>query len=520
MQKVVIIGAGHNGLTAAFYLAKAGLKPLVIERGPYVGGGAVTGDVHPGFRCPTLSHDVLLHAQIAGDMDLKARGIEYLFSNTEVCAVTEDGPPLVLGRDIEKSAKSVGRRSAKDAGRFVDFRETLGRTAAVLATTFNGPPPDIDHPTGGDLWSLLKAGRAFRGLGQRDEYRLLRCLTMPVADLVREWFETDLLRATIAAPGVSGTMLGPRSAGSALVLLMREAHRTLAAAPLRIRGGPGAMTQAMAAAATAAGAQIRVGQAVEQILVRDEQVIGVTVGGQDIKAGVVVSAVDPKTTFLKLIDPTELTPDLTMKMRHYRASGTVAKVNLALSGLPKFHGVGDGVESLAGRIHVGPELDYLERAFDDAKYGLPSAEPWLDITIPSILDPALAPAGAHVASVYVHYAPYALRGSEWSTSKDSLLSSVLRVLERFAPGVRSLVVAAQVITPAELESQFGFAGGHIFHGELAIDQLFTMRPLLGHARYESPVRGLYLCGAGTHPGGFMTGTSGRLAARRIVKSHS
>lgn len=225
---------------------------------------------------------------------------------------------------------------------------------------------------------------------------------------------------------------------------------------------------------------------------------------------------DPKTTFLRLIDPLELTPDLTAKMRNYRASGTVAKINLALSGLPSFRGI-DNRESLSGRMHIGPTLDYLERAFDHAKYGELSSEPWLDVTIPSILDPSLAPSGAHVLSLYVHYAPYALRGSDWATARDSLLANALDVLERYAPAITSQVVAAQVITPADLESQHGFAGGHVFHGELAIDQLFTMRPLLGQAKYESPIRGLYLCGAGTHPGGFMTGASGRLAARQILR---
>jgi phytoene dehydrogenase-like protein len=301
---------------------------------------------------------------------------------------------------------------------------------------------------------------------------------------------------------------------------MRHASEALAGgASLRVRGGPGSLTQAMSAAAIAAGAEIRTGQLVEQILVRDERVTGVVAGGREIAADMVISAVDPKTTFLQLIDPVELTPDLTAKMRNYRARGTVAKINLALSALPSFRGIDDS-NWLAGRIHIGPSLDYLERAFDHAKYGELSREPWLELVMPSVLDPTLAPAGKHVASIYVHYAPHTLRESQWTVAKGSLLPAVLEILERYAPGIAAQVVASQVITPAELESDHGFAGGHNFHGELAIDQLFAMRPLLGHARYESPIRGLYLCGGGTHPGGFMTGASGRLAARQIIDHRS
>jgi phytoene dehydrogenase-like protein len=387
--------------------------------------------------------------------------------------------------------------------------------AAVLAATFDAPPPDLDEPGAGDLLNLLKAGRRFRALGTRDGYRLLRCLSMPVADLVHEWFESELLRATIAAPAVSGTMFGPRSAGSALMLLMREAHEQLAGSPSYVRGGPGALTRALAAAARAAGAEVRTGTPVERILVDREQVKGVVVAGREIPAGLVVSAVDPKTTFLSLVGATELTPDFALKVRNYRAAGTVAKVNLALAALPAF-GVSDSV--LSGRIHVGPELDYLEHAFDHAKYGEMSSDPWLDLRIPSILQPDLAPPGAHVASLYVHYAPRTLRGIDWSHGRDALLDRTLDVLERYAPGMRPHVVAAQVITPEELEREYGFYGGHIFHGELALDQLFTMRPLLGFGRYQTPIRGLFLCGAGTHPGGFMSGVSGRLAVREILRN--
>jgi phytoene dehydrogenase-like protein len=337
---------------------------------------------------------------------------------------------------------------------------------------------------------------------------------MPVADLMHEWFEHELVRATLAAPALTGTMLGPRSAGSSLMLLMRDAHRHLAGgSALRVKGGPGAATRALASAAIAAGAEIRTSTPVERIIVRDNALRGVTAGGQTLEADVVFSSADPKTTFLRLIEPSELSPDFAGKIQNYRANGTVAKVNLALASLPGF---GCAPEALTGRIQIGPDLDYLERAFDHAKYGEFSQHPWLELTIPSLLDDSLAPPGAHVASIYVHYAPRSLRSADWSVAREALLNAVVTVLEDSAPGIRSQIVGAQVITPFDLEREHGLAGGHIFHGELALDQLFTMRPLLGHARYRTPVRGLYLCGAGTHPGGFMSGASGRLAAKTAL----
>ena len=397
----------------------------------------------------------------------------------------------------------------------------MEQIAGAVGSVLGSPPPDIDDPGPRDLWNVLGVGRSFRGLGTRNGYRLLRWTPMPVADLTREWFESELLCASIAGPAVSGAMMGPRSAGSGLVLLLQEAHRRLAGGSFRARGGPGAMTVGMAIAAHDAGAEIRRGSTVERIIVKDDQVVGVVADGTEIPAAVVVSAVDPKTTFLRLMDAADLTPDFLMKIRNYRARGTLAKVNLALSALPQFRCVPTGETAcLSGRIHLGPTLDYIERAFDHAKYGEMSADPWLDVTIPSILDPDLAPPGAHVMSIYVHYTPFTLRHADWPGSKHLLLQRVLATLEQFAPGVSSLLVAAESITPEELESQYGFHGGHIFHGELTLDQLATMRPLLGYGRYQSPVRGLYLCGAGTHPGGLMTGASGKLAAREIVRSLS
>ena len=520
MHDAIIIGAGHNALVAAFYLARAGRRPLVLEKQPYVGGGAVTTEIHPGFRCPSLSHEVLLDAQVAGDLDLSRRGVEIVSLPFPVCALSPNAPALVLHHDIHASVDALRPFSTKDAAAYADFRATLERLSSVVAATFDSPPPDIDEPSASDLWSLLKTGRRFRGLGKRDGYRLLRWLSMPVADLMTEWFEGERLRALLAGPGVSGTMLGPRSAGSALVLLLREASRLRAGGrPMRARGGPGAVTEAIAAAARDAGAEIRTGVAVQRIIAKDERVTGVVANGQVIDCATVLSGVDPKTTFLSLLNPPDLSPEFATRVRNYRASGTVAKVNLALAALPAFQGVADAA-ALGGRIHVGPDLDYLERAFDCVKYGKVSSAPWLDVTIPTIADPALAPEGAHVLSIYMHYSPFDPARGNGHAPGDMLLEVTLQTLETCAPGIRSLVLAADVRTPAELQAQLGLSGGHMFHGELALDQLFTMRPLLGHARYGSPVRGLNLCGAGTHPGGFMTGVSGKLAARALLKRGS
>ncbi len=517
-MNIAVIGGGHNGLAAAFYLAKAGAKPVVFERREQVGGGAITAEVHPGFQCPTLSHEILMHEQVVRDMDLRTHGVELLDQDVDAYAPAWNGPPILLYRNSERSAQSLRGVHERDAEAWPAYRAAITRAASALAPVFASAPPSIDAPGARDLLELLNTGRRFRALGRRDGFRLLRWLTMPVADFAHEWFENDLLRATVAATGLSGTMLGPRSAGSTLVLLLREVHQQLAGgSALRARGGPGAMTGAMAAAARGAGAEIQTGTPVERIIVRQGEVAGIVAGGREHAMNCVVSAIDPKTTLLRLIDPLDMDPDIAQKVRNYRAAGTVAKVNLALASLPRFDSASNDPTKLAGRIHIGPELDYLERAFDHAKYGERSTKPWLEMTIPSILDSRLSPAGAHVASIYAHYAPYRLRQGEWTAQRESLLRDVLEVLEQYAPGLSSLVVGAEVITPEDLETVYGFAGGHVFHGELSPDQLFAMRPVIGFGKYDSPIRGLHLCGAGTHPGGFLTGASGRLGASEIIR---
>jgi phytoene dehydrogenase-like protein len=394
----------------------------------------------------------------------------------------------------------------------------MRRAAGVIAPLLTSAPPAVP-PGITDLWTMVGIRQRLQGLG-REARSLLRWLPMPVADFVHEWFGNDRLRALLAASCLSGTMLAPRSAGSTLILLLREACRQLAGGDNRqARGGPGACVRAMAAAAHAAGAEIRTSTAVERILIRGGCVSGVVAAGRELDSDLVISTLDPQATLLTLASPEALPADVVSRLTNYRARGTMAKVNLGLSGLPAFTGV-DSDALLTGRIHLGaPNVDDIERAFDAVKYGELSADPWLDLRIPSIADSSLAPRGAHVASMYVHNVPYSSKSAAASAERDEVLRRTLHVLERYAPGSTRLVLAAQVATPADLEASLGMAGGHIFHGELSPDQLFAARPVIGLGRYRTPIDGLYLGGAGTHPGGFLTGISGRLVVRAALSQH-
>jgi phytoene dehydrogenase-like protein len=519
-RDVVIIGGGHNGLVTAFYLAKAGFKPLVLERNPQVGGAAVTDEFHPGFRCSTLAHTAgPIRPDIVRDMQLEKHDLRLINPDVCVTALSPDGRALSLYQDGAKSAEAITAFSAKDAAKYGEFEQSLGKISKVIGDALSTTPPDIDDPSRSDLWSMLKTGRAIRKLGKKDMFRLLRWGPMAVADLAAEYFETELLRAVIAARGVFGTFLGPWSAGSALVLLIRAAGDAHPAGSASFAaGGMGAVTQAMAASAKAAGVEIRTGAEVIEIRVHDGAATGVLLStGEEIHAKAVISNADPKRTLLKLTDPVHLSPDFVQKLQHYRGNGTVAKVNLALSALPKFTALnGDGA-ALKGRIHIGNEIDYLERAFDESKYGSFSKQPYLEATIPSLTDPTLAPEGKHVMSIYMQYAPYKLKG-DWEQQRKALGQTVVKTLAEYAPNLPELILTHQIITPHDLEEKYGLTGGQIFHGELALDQFFTMRPLLDWARYRTPIENLYLCGSGTHPGAGLTGGSGSNAAREILRS--
>jgi phytoene dehydrogenase-like protein len=519
MPDVLIIGGGHNGLITAFYLARAGYKPIVLERRGVVGGGAVTEEIAPGHRCPTLAHATgPLRPSIVKDLDL-ARRVEFLRPEPRVVALSPDGRALVMSADRARTSEAIKPHSLADAAKYQDFCATLDRLGAFVLPVLERTPPSLDGPAAGEVWELLKTGRRFRRLGRRDGFRLLRWLPMAAGDLVAEWFTTDLLQAVIAARAIFGSAAGPWSAGTGAVLLINAAFDPEpGGSSVSVKGGPGALTQALAAAARDAGATIRVDAPVAQVMVRDGRATGVVLeDGSEVPARAVISNADPRRTLLQLIDPVELDPTFLHRARNYRMPGTTAKVNLTLSGLPAFHGVGNPAD-LRGRIQIGPSVDYLEKAFDASKYGEMSFEPYLDITIPSIQDPSLCPAGRHVMSVYVQFAPHKLAGgASWDTMRDQLATTVIRTLERYSPGIWNAIEHRQVLTPADLEEKYGFTHGHILHGDPALDQLFTMRPLLGWAQYRTPIDGLFMCGAGTHPGGGLTGLPGRNAAREIAK---
>jgi phytoene dehydrogenase-like protein len=521
-QRVVLIGGGHNALVTAFYLAKGGFKPLVLERREMVGGGAITEEFYPGFHASTLAHTLgPLRADIAKDLQLEKFDYEIFRPDPRVFAPAPDGKALFFYDDTVKTAAGIASVSAKDAAKYTQFAASLEATAGFFTQLTSITPPAIDHPTPEDLWNLLKTGRGVRSLGKTGIFDLLRWGPMAVADFVAEFFETELLRAAIAARGIFGTALGPWSAGSTAVLLLRAAADShpvgSAAFP---RGGLGSFTRALAESAKAAGAEIRTDAEVQHIRIKDGAVTGVVLSnGEEIAVEAVVSGADPKRTFFNLVDASQLDPTFANRVKNFRANGTVAKVNLALGGLPSFAALDSSeapLKALSGRIHIGPEIDYLERAFDASKYGDFSKAPWLDVTIPTILDPSLAPDGKHVLSAYVQFAPYKLREGNWDARRHDLGHTVAKTLAAYAPNLPGLIEYMQVITPKDLETSYGFTGGHIFHGELALDQLFTMRPILDWARYKTPIRGLFLCGSGTHPGNGLTGASGANAAREII----
>lgn len=520
-RDIIIIGSGHNGLVAACYLAKAGFKPLVLERRGIIGGACATEEFHPGFRASLANSTGPLLPQILSDLQLERHSLEFITPDVRVTALNPNGPPVSIYQDAKRTAAELASASAKDAANYPEFVSTFARIGRVLHPLLTVTPPNIDAPTKSELWNLGKLGWAVRGLGKKEEYRLLRYGPMAVADLASEWFESDLLRAVVAARGIFGAFAGPWSAGTSVGLLLQAAIDGHAIAPAAfVKGGMGALTQALAEAAMEAGAEIRTSAEVAGVHVKEGRASGVVLeSGEEISARAIISNADPRTTFLNLVDAAELDPGFIQKIRNYRATGAVAKVNLALSALPKFTSLkeGDVVAKLSGRIHIAPDIDYLERAFDAAKYGDISPQPYLDITIPSLTDPSLAPRGAQVMSIHAQFAPYQLKKGDWNSRQEELGDAVINALSDYAPNLNELIVGGQVITPLNLEQTFGLSGGHIHHGEMSLDQLFGFRPLIGWARYRMPIKGLYLCGAGTHPGGGVTGTCGRNSAREIIK---
>jgi phytoene dehydrogenase-like protein len=534
-RDVIIIGAGHNGLTTAAYLARAGLRPIVLEARSSIGGRATTEEIHPGFRCPTVTHAAgPLLPRVARELALERHGLQWLAPQVRVFAPALDGPSLALRDDAAQTAADLKPLGGRDAEVYPELAATLARIGAALSPLISITPPSTEDPSGRDLWNMLKLGKRLRGLGKQDLHRVLRWGPMAVADFVSEWFGSELLRATIAARGIYASFAGPRSAGTTAGILLQAALDGHATAPSVFpKGGMGALSDALASAARAAGAEIRTGARVAHISVKDGRAVGVVLAdGEELAASAVVSSADPHRTYLQLLDAGALGPDFVGKIRNYRCQGTAAKVNLALARLPRWKSklpLGDnvGVAALTGRIHIGPSLDYLERAYDAAKYGEVSARPYLEVCIPTLLDPDLAPDGGHVMSIHAQFVPYRNgangsgngNGSERGLDREEVARAVIDTLAEYAPDLPKAIVGQQVLTPADLERDYGLSGGHLLHGEPALDQLFAFRPLVGWAQYRSPIARLYLCGSGTHPGGAgaITGASGANASREILK---
>jgi phytoene dehydrogenase-like protein len=519
----IIVGGGHNGLVAAAYLGKIGKSVLVLERRPVVGGAAVTEEIYPGFKYSVCSYVVsLLRPEIVRELDLAAGGLEIIPLDTTFTPLP-DGDYILRWSDRFKTRRELLRHSAIDAEAYERYGTLMHQMALATKPLLSTKPPSISPLNVREIIKWLGVLRNWCRLGEETLYDIARLMTASAADFLDEWFETEPLKATMAASGIIGTFMGPRSPGTAYVLLhhyMGEIDGVFRSWGFA-RGGMGSVSEAIAAAARRFGAEIRTEAQVERVLVSGGRAKGVALaGGEELGADVVISAVDPKRTFLGLLDDRDLEPSFAAQVRRIKMRGSSAKVNLALDRLPEFRSLpGDGPH-LRGAISISPSIDYLERAYDDAKYGRYSRQPYLDIVIPSTIDPAMAPPGKHVMSVFIQYAPYHLKDTTWEQERERFGDNVIETLSEYAPNLKKIVLHRQVLTPHDLEREFGLTEGNIFHGELTLDQLFFLRPIPGWAQYRSPIKDLYLCGAGTHPGGGVMGAAGRLAAAEILRDWS
>ncbi|HWO41068.1 MAG TPA: NAD(P)/FAD-dependent oxidoreductase [Candidatus Eisenbacteria bacterium] len=516
----LVIGAGHNGLTAAAYLAKAGMKVLVLERRHVLGGAAVTEELYPGFKYSVCSYVVsLLRPEVIRELELTRYDLEIIPLDSTFTPMP-DGNYLARWGDHAKTRREIARHSLRDAEAYDDYGKLMVEMAMAVKPLLGIVPPKPASWQPREILRCAGLGNHFAGLGEKRLYALAKLMTMSSADFLDEWFETDVLKATMAASGIIGTFMGPRSPGTAYVLLhhymgeLDGAFRSWGFA----RGGMGSISRAIADAARHHGADIRLQAPVARVLVRNGSAYGVVLdSGEEIHGDIVVSSADPKRTFLKLLGPGDLDPAFLQQVKNYKLRGSSAKVNLALDALPRFTSLpGDGPH-LSGAISISPSIDYLERAYDDAKYGDFSRRPYLDVIIPSTLDPSMAPPGKHVMSIFVQYAPYRLCSGSWPERREELGDAVVATLSEYAPGLEDRILHRQVVTPWDLEQEFGLTEGNIFHGELTLDQLFFLRPFPGWAQYRTPIENLFLCGSGTHPGGGVMAASGRLAALEIIK---
>ncbi len=516
----IIIGGGHNGLTSAAYLAKAGKKVLVLERRHLVGGAAVTEEIYPGFKYSVCSYVVsLLRPEVIRELELPKYDLE-ITPLDSTFAPMPDGNYLARWGDHAKTRREIARHSTTDAEAYEQYGQLMVQMAMAVKPLLGRVPPEPTSWNPRELIGLASVGNHFRNLGEKLLYELAKLMTMSSADFLDQWFETEVLKATMSASGIIGTFMGPRSPGTAYVLLhhymgeLDGAFRSWGFA----RGGMGTISRVIADSARHFGAEIRTQANVDQVLVKNGRAYGVVLGsGEEIYGKVIVSGVDPKRTFLKMVDTQHLAPDFVNQIDNFKIRGSSGKVNLALDALPNFTCLpGDGPH-LAGAISISPSIDYIERAYDDAKYGDFSRRPYLDIIIPSTLDPSMAPPGKHVMSIFVQYAPYHLKNDTWPERREAFGDNVIDTLSEYAPNIKDIILHRQVLTPWDLEQEFGLTEGNIFQGELTLDQLFFLRPVPGWAKYRTPVKNLYMCGACTHPGGGVMAASGRLAALEILK---
>jgi phytoene dehydrogenase-like protein len=516
---VVVIGGGHNGLTAAAYLARAGRSVLVLERRHVLGGAAVTEEVFPGFRFSVCSYVVsLLRPEIIRELDLPRHGLEILPLDGTFTPMP-NGDYLWRVNDHAKTRREIARHSKLDAEAYDEYGRAMVEMGRFVKPILSMLPPDPTSLDPRGLSRLLFLLRRFQRLSRQDQYNQIQLMTMSAVDFLDQWFETDVLKATMSASGIIGTFLGVRSPGTAYVLLhhyMGEidgAFRSWGFA----RGGTGAISNAIASAARQAGVEIRSQTEVEKILVRQGRASGVVLkNGDEITAGLVVSSLDPRLTFRRLIEPGQLPGDFLEDVDRYKFRGSSAKVNLALDALPDFTCLPGAGPHLRGAISISPSVDYMERAFDEAKYGRYSRRPYLDMVIPSLTDPSVAPPGKHVMSCFVQYAPYHLADGTWDEQREALGDTVIDTLAEYAPNIRNIIRHRQVVTPLDLEREWGLSEGNIFQGELTLEQLFFLRPAPGWAQYRTPVSHLYMCGSATHPGGGIMGAPGRNAAMKIL----
>jgi phytoene dehydrogenase-like protein len=515
----IVVGGGHNGLVNGAYLAKAGLKTLILERRHLVGGAAITEELVPGFHFTTFSYALsLLRPDIIHELDLVKHGFMPILMPSSF-APMQNGDYLLLGPDQDENVQEIRRHSRHDADAYERYEHDMERVCQAVKPLFDKAPPDIFGTSPEALQQVAELASHLRGIEPKVMHDLVRLLTGSAADFLDDYFESDILKGYLASSGIIGTRVGPMSQGSGLVLLYHSMgeHDGHFGAWAFHKGGNGGFTQVLARAAQAYGAEIRLESPVDTVMTQNGRAIGVALAdGTELSADVVVSALDPRRTFLELVEPRELPSDLVETINRFRFQGTSAKVNFALDGLPPFPALAGRSDPFGGFVNMGPSLEYLERAFDDAKYGWYSSSPYIDGAVQSVVDPDMAPPGKHVMSCFIQYAPYHLKGGDWDSERDKFGDTVQATLESFFPGFSDLVIHREIVTPLDIERVVGLSEGNIFAGEFFAPQMYFFRPAPGWSQYRTPIDGYYQCGSGTHPGGCVIGAPGKLASQRIL----